>query len=63
MLGFAVLHECFVHEFSFWTKFLPKAKVKKALLKSLSVAETVELTGISISTIERYRKHLQAALS
>ena len=39
------------------------AKVKKALEKGLSVAETVELTGISLSSVKRYRKHLQAALS
>jgi len=38
-------------------------KVRKALEKGLSVAETVELTGISLSSVKRYRKHLQAALS
>lgn len=44
--------------FKFWTKLLPKATVKKALEKSLSVAETVELTGISLSSVKRYREHL-----
>lgn len=38
------------------------SKVKKALDKGLSVTETVELTGISLSSVKRYRKHLQAAL-
>ena len=38
-------------------------KVKKALEKGLSVAETVELTSICFSSVKRYRKHLQAALS
>ena len=38
-------------------------KVKKALEKGLSVAETVELTSISFSSVKRYRNHLQAALS
>jgi DNA invertase Pin-like site-specific DNA recombinase len=36
------------------------AKVKTALEKGLSVAETVALTGISRSSVKRYRKHLQA---
>ena len=39
------------------------AKVRKALEKGLSVAETVDLTGISLSSVKRYRKHLQAALT
>ena len=39
------------------------AKVRKALEKGLSVAEMVELTGISLSSVKRYRKHLQAALA
>lgn len=39
------------------------AKVRKALEKGLSVAETVELAGISLSSVKRYRKHLQAALN
>ena len=39
------------------------SKVRKALEKGLSVAETAELTGISLSSVKRYRKHLQAALS
>ena len=34
------------------------AKVKKALDKGLSVTETVALTGISLSSVKRYRKHL-----
>jgi DNA invertase Pin-like site-specific DNA recombinase len=38
------------------------AKVKKALEKGLSVAETVELTRISLSSVKRYRKYLQTAL-
>ncbi|WP_262713014.1 helix-turn-helix domain-containing protein [Hymenobacter elongatus] len=37
-------------------------KVRKALEKGLSVAETVELTGISLSSVKRYCNHLQAAL-
>ncbi|MGI4820712.1 MAG: helix-turn-helix domain-containing protein [Janthinobacterium lividum] len=39
------------------------SKVKKALAKGLSVTETVELTGISLSSVKRYRKYLQAFLS
>jgi DNA invertase Pin-like site-specific DNA recombinase len=39
------------------------SKVKKALEKGLSVAETVELTAISLSSVKRYRKYLQAALT
>ncbi|MFZ4646655.1 MAG: recombinase family protein [Gemmataceae bacterium] len=35
------------------------AKVKKALERGLSVAETVSLTGISISSVKRYRKQLE----
>ena len=31
-------------------------KAKKALEKGLSVAETVELTSISLSSVKRYRK-------
>ena len=38
-------------------------KVRKALEKELSVAETVELTGIILPSIKRYRKYLQAALT
>ncbi|MDO7887605.1 recombinase family protein [Hymenobacter cheonanensis] len=37
-------------------------KVRKALEKGLSVAETVALTGISPSSVKRYRKYLQASL-
>lgn len=33
-------------------------KVKKAMEKGLSVNETVNLTGISISSVKRYRKQL-----
>lgn len=39
------------------------SKVKKALYKGLSVTETVELIGISPSSVKRYRKYLQACLS
>ena len=39
------------------------AKVKKALEKGFSVAETVGLRGIILSSVKRYRKHLQAALT
>jgi len=39
------------------------AKAKKALNKCLSLAETVDLTGISFSSVKRYRKYLQAALT
>ncbi|UOQ69001.1 hypothetical protein [Hymenobacter volaticus] len=35
----------------------------RLLGKGLSVAETVELTSISLSIVKRYRKHLQAALT
>ena len=35
-------------------------KVRKAMEKGLSVNETVNLTGISISSVKRYRKQLQA---
>jgi hypothetical protein len=38
-------------------------KVRKALEKDLSVAETVGLTGLSLSRVKRYRKHLLAALT
>jgi hypothetical protein len=31
--------------------------------KGLSVAETVELTGSNLSSVKRYRKHLQAAFT
>lgn len=34
-------------------------KVKKALEKGLSVSETVNLTGISMSSVKRYRKQIQ----
>lgn len=37
------------------------SKVKKALERGLSVAETVSLTGISISSVKRYRKRIAAA--
>ena len=37
------------------------AKVKKALERGLSVAETVSLTGISISSVKRYRKQIERA--
>ena len=39
------------------------SEVKKAPEKSLSVSENVELTGISLSSVKRYRKHLQAVLT
>ncbi|WP_262489450.1 helix-turn-helix domain-containing protein [Hymenobacter sp. IS2118] len=39
------------------------AKVKKVLKKGLSVAKTVKLTGISLSSVKRYRKHLPALLT
>jgi len=39
------------------------AKVKKAFERGLSVAETVSLTGISMSSIKRYRKQLEKATS
>lgn len=35
-------------------------KVKKAFEKGLSVSETVRLTGISISSVKRYRKQIQS---
>ncbi|GAB3162547.1 recombinase family protein [Telluribacter humicola] len=35
-------------------------KVKKALDKGLSVAEIVNLTGISISSVKRYRKEISS---
>ena len=38
-------------------------KVRKALEKGRSVAENVELTSINLSSVKRYRKHLQAALT
>lgn len=34
------------------------AKVKKAMEKGLSMAETVSLTGISKSSVKRYRKQI-----
>ncbi|GAB3227517.1 hypothetical protein GCM10027423_64500 [Spirosoma arcticum] len=37
------------------------AKVKKALERGLSVSETVSLTGISMSSVKRYRKQLLKA--
>ena len=37
------------------------AKVKKALERGLSVAETVSLTGISMSSVKRYRKQIERA--
>jgi DNA invertase Pin-like site-specific DNA recombinase len=39
------------------------SKVKKALDKGLSVTETVDLTGISLSSVKRYRKYLLATLT
>lgn len=39
------------------------AKVKKALERGLSVAETVNLTGISTSSVKRYRRLLEAQLT
>lgn len=38
------------------------AKVKKAMESGLSVNETVHLTGISISSVKRYRKQIQAMI-
>jgi DNA invertase Pin-like site-specific DNA recombinase len=35
------------------------AKVRTAVERGLSVAETVSLTGISLSTVKRYRKQLE----
>ena len=35
------------------------AKVKKAVERGLSVAETVSLTGISMSSVKRYRKLIE----
>jgi DNA invertase Pin-like site-specific DNA recombinase len=35
------------------------AKVKKAVERGLSVAETVSLTGISMSSVKRYRKQIE----
>ena len=37
------------------------AKVKKAVERGLSVAKTVSLTGISLSTVKRYRKQIERA--
>lgn len=37
------------------------SKVKKALERGLSVAETVSLTGISMSSVKRYRKQIEKA--
>jgi DNA invertase Pin-like site-specific DNA recombinase len=37
------------------------AKVKKAVERGLSVAETVSLTGISMSSVKRYRKQIERA--
>jgi len=37
-------------------------KVKKALDKGLSVTETGELTGSSLSGVNRYRHYLRALL-
>ena len=39
------------------------AKVKKAVERGLSVAETVSLTGISMSSVKRYRKQIERAAS
>lgn len=41
----------------------PLAKVKKALERGLSVSEIVNLTGISTSSVKRYRKFLEAQLA
>ena len=38
------------------------AKVLKSLEKGLSVTETMEPSGISLSSVKRYRKHLLATL-
>lgn len=38
------------------------AKVKKALERRLSVSETVSLTGISISSVKRYRKQIEKTI-
>jgi DNA invertase Pin-like site-specific DNA recombinase len=38
------------------------AKVKTAVERGLSVAETVSLTGISMSSVKRYRKQLEKVL-
>lgn len=38
------------------------AKVRTAVERGLSVAETVSLTGISLSTVKRYRKQLEKLL-
>ena len=35
------------------------AKVRTAVERGLSVTETVSLTGISLSTVKRYRKQLE----
>jgi DNA invertase Pin-like site-specific DNA recombinase len=34
-------------------------KIKTAFEKGLSIAETVKLTGISISSVKRYRRALE----
>ena len=39
------------------------SKVRKALEKGLSLAETAGLTGVSLSSVKRYCKHLQAMSS
>lgn len=36
-------------------------KVKKAVERGLSVAETVSLTGMSMSSVKRYRKQIERA--
>ncbi|WP_037299646.1 recombinase family protein, partial [Runella limosa] len=38
------------------------AKVKKALERGLSAAETVSLTGISMSSVKRYRKQIEKTI-
>ena len=40
----------------------PLARVKKALKKGFPVAETVALTGTSLFSVKRHRKHLRAVL-
>ena len=35
------------------------AKVKKAIERGLSVVETVSLTGVSLSSVKRYRKQIE----
>lgn len=39
------------------------SKVKMSMEKGLSMAEIVELTGISLSSVKRYRRYLHACMS